>query len=307
MTSVFDQGPPPPCPNPFNMAAHVLTHAARLPDKRALSVLHGGHSEDWRFDRLERAVRGVGTGLHNVGLCPGQIVLMRLGNSVDFPIAYLGAIAAGLVPVPSSTQLTAPEVARMIGDLNPAAVLHDPDVPCADFPGIIPVGDLRDMYDLPPCDWHMGDPDRMGYIVYTSGTSGQPRAVAHAHRAIWARRMMISDWYDLRADDRLLHAGAFNWAYTLGTGLMDPWAIGATALIPAPGTDIADLPALLQSRGASIFAAAPGVYRKLLQATPHMHAPALRHGLSAGEKLSQPIRDLWHKATGTAIYEAYGL
>jgi acyl-coenzyme A synthetase/AMP-(fatty) acid ligase len=80
----------------------------------------------------------------------------------------------------------------------------------------------------------MGDPDRLAYLVFTSGSSGEPKAVAHAHRAIWARRMMTEGWYGLTPEDRLLHAGAFNWTFTLGTGLLDPWAIGATALIPAP-------------------------------------------------------------------------
>lgn len=289
------------------MAAYVLAQGDTVPDKVALSVLHGDQSDDWSYRDLQRAVRATGTGLLRAGLKPGQIVLMRLGNTVDFPIAYLGAIAAGLVPVPTSSQLTRAETAVMIGDLDPGAVLHDPEVACAAHPHVIGVADLRAMRDLPPCDWHMGDADRMGYIVFTSGTSGQPRAVAHAHRAIWARRMMIKGWYDLGPEDRLCHAGAFNWTYTLGTGLMDPWAIGATALIPAPGTDIAALPALLGRHKATIFAAAPGVYRKMLQGHAHMDAPALRHGLSAGEKLSPALHEAWRAATGTDLFEAYGM
>ena len=118
----------------------------------------------------------------------------------------------------------------------------------------------------------MGAPDRPAYIIFTSGTSGTSRGVIHAHRAIWARRMMVDGWYGLNADDRVLHAGAFNWTYTLGTGLMDPWTIGATALIPSGGTTPAQLPALLRNHGATIFAAAPGVYRQLLKSEmPEMH------------------------------------
>ncbi len=94
---------------------------------------------------------------------------------------------------------------------------------------------IRALRDLPPADYALGDPDRPAYAVFTSGTSGATRAVLHAHRAIWARGMMVEGWYGLSDDDRLLHAGAFNWTYTLGTGLMDPWTIGATALIPAEG------------------------------------------------------------------------
>jgi hypothetical protein len=93
----------------------------------------------------------------------------------------------------------------------------------------------------------MGDPDRLAYLVFTSGSSGEPKAVAHAHRAIWARRMMVQGWYGLTPEDRLLHAGAFNWTFTLGTGLLDPWAIGATALIPAPGVPIEALPLLMRA------------------------------------------------------------
>ncbi|MCF6231494.1 MAG: acyl--CoA ligase [Rhodobacteraceae bacterium] len=307
MASLFDQGPDTPCPAPFNMAAHVLALASSRGDKTALSVLYRDQCNNWTYSQLQAAVRGLGTGLLKAGLTPGQIVLMRLGNSADFPIAYLGAIAAGLVPVPTSAQLTTPEVARMIDDLVPAAILHDPKVPCPNHPNRLPLKALQAMFTLPPCDWHMGDPNRMGYIVYTSGTSGNPRAVAHAHRAIWARRMMIKGWYDLHVFDRLLHAGAFNWTYTLGTGLMDPWSVGATALIPAPGIEIDAIPALLRAHHATIFAAAPGVYRKMLQTNRPFDTPSLRHALSAGEKLSQPLRDQWGDATGTAIHEAYGM
>ena len=156
--------------------------------------------------------------------------------------------------------------------------------------------------------FHRGDPNRLAYIVYTSGTSGHPRAVMHAHRAIWARRMMIRDWYDLNAEDRLLHAGAFNWTFTLGTGLMDPWSVGATALIPEPNVDLKLLPLLLSRHDATLFAAAPGVIRKLNAALPdQFRIPKLRHVLSAGEKLSPDVRSTWRMKTGVDMYEAFGM
>ncbi len=306
MLSIFDQGPPAPCPSPFNMAAHVLRHAADIPDKTALSILGPESTEDLSFEALEAAILGTGTGLLQAGLRPGDLALMRLGNSVEFPIAYLGAIAVGIIPVPTSTQLTEPETAAIIQELRPAAVLRDPDITCADHSNQIDLQQLVAMRSLPPADYDMGDPERLAYVVYTSGTSGKPRAVAHAHRAIWARQMMIDGWYGLRADDRMCHAGAFNWTYTLGTGLMDPWTTGATALIPSPGTAIPELPGLLRYHKATIFAAAPGVFRKLLQ-QPTPDLPELRHGLCAGEKLSRHLHDHWADATGTELYEAYGM
>jgi len=297
----------PPCPAPFNLAAHVLGRADDTPDKIALAVLRLSGSERWSYARLKTAVLGTGTGLLKMGLLPGDRVLMRLGNTVEFPIAYLGAIAVGLVPVPTSSQLTAREVAKMIATLEPALILRGPGIACPDTDvPVLEQADLEAMRDLPAAAFDMGDPDRLAYIIYTSGTSGVPRAVCHAHRAIWARQMMMQGWCGLRAQDRLLHAGAFNWTYTLGTGLMDPWTMGATALIPDVGIEPAQLPLLLKRHDATIFAAAPGVYRKMLTGEA-LSLPKLRHGLAAGEKLSDTIRQAWEEATGTAIHEAYGM
>ncbi|MFK7835662.1 MAG: class I adenylate-forming enzyme family protein [Sulfitobacter sp.] len=296
-----------PCPRPFNLAAYVLQAGAARPDAVALSVLSATSSEDWTYAQVIQSVRGTATGLLDQGVVPGDIVLMRLGNTPDFPLAYLGALAAGLVPVPTAAALTEAEVAKIIADLSPALILHDADVPCPDHPRILPLDQLRAMRSLPAAAYHMGDPDRLGYIIYTSGTSGKPSAVMHAHRAIWARRMMFDGWYGLTPEDRLLHAGAFNWTYTLGTGLMDPWTMGATALIPTPGTPSDQLPELIAAHKASMFAAAPGVFRQMLKGLDPVYLPDLRHGLSAGEKMTAAVRDTWNEVTDTPVFEAFGM
>ena len=309
MTAIFDEGPPPPCPARFNLAAHVLGRAAHLPDKVALAIIGLSGAERWSYARLEAAVRGTAAGLLAQGLVPGDRVLMRLGNTVEFPLAYLGAIAAGLVPVPTSSQLTAPEVAGVIATTAPRLILRGEGIACPDDTGLAVLDEtaLDAMRDLPPAEWHMGDPDRLAYVIYTSGTSGTPRAVCHAHRAIVARQMMHAGWYGLTDSDRLCHAGAFNWTFTLGTGLLDPWRAGATALIPDAGVTPDQLPLLLKRHDATLFAAAPGVFRKMLAGSTVPPLPRLRHGLAAGEKLSDTIRARWEEATGTAIHEAYGM
>lgn len=307
MLSITTPEPVEPCPAPFNLAAYVLAAGARKPDKSALQVLRLTGAERWSYGALIAAVRGIGTGFRQAGYQPGDRVLLRLGNTVDFPLAFLGAVAAGLVPVPTSAQLTAPEITAMAAQLDPALVIGGPGVALPDHPAPAIGADLlRDWHALPPCDWDMGSPDRLAYMIFTSGSSGRPRAVMHAHRAVWARRMMWEGWYGLTPEDRLLHAGAFNWTYTLGTGLMDPWAIGATALIPEAGIEPAQLPLLLKRFDATILAAAPGVYRQLLK-MPVPPLPRLRHGLSAGEKLADTVRATWVKATGTPIFEALGM
>ena len=308
MLSVSKSDPFPPCPAPFNLAEYVLRAGTETPDKLALAVVSPTGAQRWSFEKLTNAVRGVATGLKAKGLPGGGRILLRLGNTVDFPITFLGAITAGFVPVPTSAQLTEDEVTKLSNQLDPALIVASAGVelPRSDAP-VLTTDELETMFTLPPSDFQMGDPDRSAYIVFTSGSSGIPRGVVHAHRAIWARRMMWQDWYDLQPSDRMLHAGAFNWTYTLGTGLLDPWSRGATALIPATGVSAEALPLLLKRFDATIFAAAPGVYRQLLKTGDRLNLPKLRHGLSAGEKLPQTTADAWFKATGTHAYEALGM
>lgn len=307
MLSLSEPSARPALPETFNLAAHVLSRAGALADKMAMQIVRPTGAERWSYGRLAAAVRGAGAGMLARGLEPGDRVLLRLGNGPEFPVAFLGAMAAGLVPVPTSAQLTEPEITPLAIRSAPKLVIAGAGVarPLGDWP-VLAAADLLRMEALPPCDWHMGPPDRPGYIIFTSGTSGTPLGVVHAHRAILARAQMHAGWEGLGESDRLLHAGAFNWTYTLGTGLMDPWTVGATALIPGLGVTPAQLPLLLKRFDATIFAAAPGVIRQMLRAAlPAL--PRLRHGLSAGEALTPALRRQWQAATGTDLHEALGM
>ncbi|GAB4390030.1 class I adenylate-forming enzyme family protein [Albidovulum sp.] len=309
MRALVASEPPPPCPDGFNLAAHVLREAERLADKTALAVLRPGGAERWSYGRLAGAVRGVATGLLQAGLEPGDRLMMRLDNGVAFPLAFLGAVSAGIVPVPTPAALTAPEVARLVDLVRPAAIVASPGaaVPSPAPCPVLPAADLVAFERLPPAGFRPGAPDRLAYIVFTSGSSGRPRAVAHAHRAIWARRMMREGWTGIGETDRVLHTGALNWTYTLGTGLLDPWAAGATAMVTAPDVAPAQLPLLMRRFDVTIIAGVPGIYRRLLRLDPWPALPRLRHGLSAGEQLPPALRAAWRARTGTDLHEALGM
>ncbi|MDC0737133.1 class I adenylate-forming enzyme family protein [Cognatishimia sp. SS12] len=308
MLSIFDHGAPAPCPAPFNLAQHVLAKADVMGAKPALIIAGPERTETLSYAALKQAVLGVAQGLLDQGLTPGARLMMRIGNSVDFPIVYLAAIAAGMVAVPTSAQLTAAELAPLYDLIKPQLVVHDGQAALGQPDCAVLTTDVLDAWKSgPQAAFHLGDPNRLAYIVFTSGTSARPRAVMHGHRAIWARQMMHTGWYGLTEADRLLHAGAFNWTFTLGAGLLDPWSLGATSLIPAPGVQLEALPLLLHRHKATLLAAAPGVYRKMLKGGRLPALPHLRHGLSAGEKLPEPLRRDWQAATGTALHEAFGM
>ncbi len=308
MLSVIDTRPHPPLPARMNLAGHVLARgaAAGRDDAPALVILQPDRDETLTFARLTALILGCARALAGRGLAPGDRVLLRLGNGPAFPVAFLGAIAAGLVPVPSFPGLTGPEITRAAALVRPRLILADPGISLPVHPAPVLSPDLAVWETAPPLPPLLCDPDAEAYVVFTSGTSGRPTAVSHAHRAILARAAMHQAWEGLSPGDRLLHAGVMTWTYTLGTGLLDPWTVGATALVPAPGTAPAALPALLARARATIFAAAPGVFRQMLRA-PLPPLPDLRHALSAGEALAPATRQAWQAATGTLVHEALGM
>src|SRR5690606_19057308 len=136
-----------------------------------------------------------------------------------------------------------------------------------------------------------------------------PKGVLHGHRAAWGRRPMYQGWYGIRPSDRILHAGAFNWTYTLGTGLTDPWANGATAIIYTGPKDPSVWPRLIRSAEATIFAAVPTLFRQILRYAEVDRGTLgpLRHGLIAGETPPPGLFEEWQGRTGLELYEALGM
>ena len=120
---------------------------------------------------------------------------------------------------------------------------------------------------------------------------------------------MYEGWYGLTSDDRMLHAGAFNWTYTIGVGLTDPWANGATTIVYTGEKQPELWPKLIAATEATIFASVPSLYRQILKYAQPTRADLgrLRHGLIAGEPPPPGLFEEWHTATGTHLYEAFGM
>ena len=120
---------------------------------------------------------------------------------------------------------------------------------------------------------------------------------------------MYQGWYGIAAADRVFHAGAFNWTFTLGVGLTDPWANGATALIYTGEKDPVLWPRLINRSGATMFAGVPSLMRQILKYADVAPSsmPTLRHALIAGEAPPPDLFDDWRARTGTDLYEGLGM
>ncbi|HEX8373750.1 MAG TPA: AMP-binding protein, partial [Geminicoccaceae bacterium] len=285
-------------PRHFNAARHCLAENARLRAGKTALVLAGpsGHARRMTFGAVERAVLGIAAGLRGLGLEPGARVMIRMGNEADYVLVYFAALAAGLVALPSSPQLTPAEAAFLAQDSGAAAIVLGEGLALdrESAAGRIVLGS-RDIAAM-----RAGDPlagygdtaaDDPAILVYTSGTTSRPKGVLHAHRAILGRRPMHAHWLGLTEADVMLHAGTMNWTYTLGVGITDPWACGATAVVYEGPRDPGVWPALIAAHGATVFAAVPSLYRQILKyADLGAHdLSRLRHGLTAGEALGPDL------------------
>ncbi len=313
---------PPVMPPHFNMAAYCLARAARdRPDHPALiiyaSLSDTGPAEVWTFAELEAAVLRAAGALQEFGaqhaVPKGARVLIRLENTSAYAILYFAVIAAGYIAVAASSQLTAPEAEFLVHDSGASIVALSDALPRGDVPdGVHVVSEtaVRAMFKHARVAAYANTrPEDPAYLIYTSGTTAHPKGVVHAHRAALGRSPTYQGWYGITPGDRMLHAGAFNWTYTLGTGLIDPWANGATSIVYTGEKSASVWLPLIVKTGATIFAAVPSLFRQILKYAPEgpLNIGNLRHGLIAGESPPPSLFDDWKARTGTELYEALGM
>ena len=291
------------------------------------------------FTELARKTDQFAQLLRNLDVKVGDRVLIRLPNSLDYPIAFLGAMKMGAIAVPTSTLLTAEEVAYLAKDSGATVLVSDhtawqnmeekivenlSDTPnlshillsqTASVPahGCLNVLSLeKSLNSIIACDKaFQTKADDPAYLVYTSGTTGYPKGVLHAHRALLGRQPAAQYWfnYNHNAQDRIMHSGKFNWTYVLGSGFMDPLYLGKTVIVHEGKNDAQVWLDLIQKHQATIFIGVPTIYRQILQKTTatNQEIPSLRHYMSAGEHLSDEVLSQWRDRFGLDIYEAVGM
>ena len=291
------------------------------------------------FAELARKTDQFAQVLRNLNVKAGDRVLIRLPNSLDYPIAFLGAMKMGAISVPTSTLLTAEEVAYLAKDSGATVLVTDAaawknmeeqlvqglrdtpnlshillsQVTHTEPHGCLNVLGLENSLSVThKCDKaYKSKANDPAYLVYTSGTTGYPKGVLHAHRALLGRQPAAQYWFNYsdNAQDRIMHSGKFNWTYVLGSGLMDPLYLGKTVIVHEGKNDAQKWLDLIQKHQATIFIGVPTIYRQILQKTTATkeELPSLRHYMSAGEHLSDEVLSQWRERFGLDIYEAVGM
>ncbi|MGK0291218.1 MAG: acyl-coenzyme A synthetase/AMP-(fatty) acid ligase [bacterium] len=303
----------------FNLTQFCLAdRVQQTPNKTALIFVTEHHEEKWSFQRFYTETLKLANGLKQCNLPPQSRALIALPSDPNYLITFFASIAAGLVPIPCSPQLTEQEIEFLLKDSGAEFIF------CVDknnfdehsnhhrrtdliFLDLEDLENLQEKSDpLEHFDTTQNDP---AFLIYTSGTTSYPKGVLHAQRTILGRLPMKESWTGLTSDDVLLHAGQLNWTYTLGVGLMDTWVAGGTSIL-YDGNRVPTLwPQLIEKYQATIFVAVPSLYRQILKYNEltSYDLSSLKYGLAAGEPLQPSILDEWRETVGTDLYEALGM
>jgi benzoate-CoA ligase len=317
-------------PDRFNFAQHLLA----LNEARAAKAAFVDDDGRLSYCELAQRVRRVAAGLTALGLRREERVLLLMQDCNDWPVCFLGAMYAGLVPVAVNTLLTADDYAYMLehsraqaalvsGALlptltlamtksdhelrkvivsRPIAPLHPAEIELEAFiAGSTP--------SARPADTGADDP---GFWLYSSGSTGRPKGTVHSHaNPYWTAELYGRRALGLREDDVCFSAAKLFFAYGLGNGLSFPMSVGATTiLMPERPTPDATFARWLGKAGLkpTVFFGAPTGFAGML-ASPKLPQRAdvtLRLCSSAGEALPAEIGQRFTEHFGVEIIDGIG-
>jgi acyl-coenzyme A synthetase/AMP-(fatty) acid ligase len=298
----------------LNFARDVVDTAD--PERTALVVLDraGGRSTQ-TFGQISDLAAGLAGALAASGVARGDVVMTLIGNRPEWVHAMVACWRIGAVALPCTEQLRPADLRARIEIAAPRAIVVDErngDVLAAALagaggpaPAILTIPDER-LYDAPPAPAVDLAGDEPALIVFTSGTSGEPKPIRHGARNLPGQRLQAEHWYDARAGELAWCTAASGWSLSARNAFVAPWLRGATALLHDARFDPAERLDTIEREGVNVLCMAPTEYRAIAKRTELRRLPSLRHAVAAGEPLNPEIVERWRDEVGVAIHDGYG-
>jgi benzoate-CoA ligase family protein len=312
-------------PRDYNFAADVLQ--GNLDAGRANKPAYVDARGTTTYGQLADRVARFGAVLRSLGIQREERVLLALLDTIDWPIAFLGCLKAGIIAVPVNTLLTEDDYRFMLADsrakcmvvseaLYPKFEKIIKDSP--DLAQIIVSGDnahghkrFEDLLKTAKPEPYTAPTtsDDMAFWLYTSGSTGKPKGAVHVHASL----KLTADLYGtpvagIKESDVCYSVAKLFFAYGLGNAMTFPLSVGATTVLLGERPTPDGVAALLRKHPITVFFAVPTFYAAFLNSpnAPQKSEVKIRRCISAGEALPEEIARKWKERYAVDISDGLG-
>ena len=312
-------------PPQFNFARDVIDALAGSDRRGLLFVDTAGNRHDFTFAQIAAASQRWAAALRDQGVRHGEHVIVVLPKTPQWLFAMLALLRLGAVAIPGAEQLRAKDLLyrAVHGEattvIAPLANAEEIDAIRSGAPNVaryLLVGGERAGWTsieplvaaARPFAGNPTTPEDDAYIVYTSGTTTDPKGVEHRVAYTYAKRAQAANWFDCRPADLVWCTSGTGWAKSLWNVLLGPWSCGSCIVVHEGGFAPEERMNLIRDLGVTVLCQAPTEYR-LEAKLPNLAAwslPRLRHCVSAGEPLNPEVLARWRDAFGLTILDGYG-
>jgi acetyl-CoA synthetase len=292
-----------------NFSRDVVDGAAA--DRLAFVELGGdGSRREWSFGSVADRSARLAAALAGRGVARGDVVLTLVGNRAEWVLTMIACFRLGAVVLPCTEQLRAKDLSLRLAAAQPRLIVCDErnlgvlgDARPACDVVAVPDESLFAHEPLPSVELDATDPC---LITFTSGTSGEPKAVLHGQRYLAGQRVQAEHWLAAQPGDLVWCTAASGWSKSARNVFIAPWIRGAAALLHDARFDPHERLELLERERVNVLCMAPTEYRVIAKRAALRPLPATRGLVAAGEALNPEVIRAWHDATGLLIRDGYG-
>jgi len=312
-------------PRDYNFAAAILEHN---PDAgRGEKVAYIDPRRSWTYRDLAARVDSFGRALRALDIRREERILIGLLDSIDWPTAFLGAIKAGVVPVPVNTLLTEDDYRFMLEDSRARLLVVSEELypkfakaigACASLAHVVVSGANGHGHQRFEELLAGGGPamataptvrDDICFWLYTSGSTGKPKAAVHTHADLaLTDELYAKPFLGIGETDVCYSVAKLFFAYGLGNALTFPMAAGATTILLPDRPTPELVAAILKKHQVTVFYAVPTFYAAFLASpqAPERGETRLRRCVSAGEAFPADVGRRWSERYGADILDGIG-
>ncbi|HET7511000.1 MAG TPA: AMP-binding protein [Solirubrobacterales bacterium] len=278
-----------------------------------VSVDAEANRRDWYFGELIAKSAGLSGAFAARGVGRGDVVMTLVGNRIEWVLSLLACWRMGAVALPCSTMLRRHDLEHRVAAADPKLCVGE-EALLEEMPGGVPLmtmGDVAAVMDedqpqeTPAPVEEMG-PEDPALIVFTSGTTGEPRGVVHGYSYLLGQQAQAEHWFGSRQGELAWCTTATGWSKSARNVFLAPWLTGAAAVIHDGRFEPAERLDFAEALGVNVLCQAPTEYRMLAKRTALRPLPALRRMVSAGEPLDPETISAFREATGLEPADGYG-